>query len=199
MFIAYFCAFFLLSVGGIFLVLRLRHASPGKLILGFLVLAVIPLIGIYYYSFYVQIDPDTNMPSFIGLSEKAAYQLAAQSRLSLVVTDKIYNPSFPEDTIVKQHPSAGQKTKTDRKVEVIVSVGKKYVVIPNLVGKVFYQAKSLIQATDLTIGEVSSQETSDSAPQTVLEQSPSAGEEVPAGTAINLKINMSPSSSNETE
>ncbi len=179
--------------------LRMRKIAPGKFILGFLFLAAIPIIGIYYYSFYLQLDPDTNMPSFIGLSEKAAYQLAAQSRLSLVISDKIYNPSFPEDTIIKQHPSAGQKTKQDRKVEVIVSVGKKYVVIPNFVGKLFYQAESLIQATDLALGEVSSQETSDSPAQTVLEQTPSAGEEVPAGTAINLKINMSPSSSNEIE
>ncbi len=103
-----------------------------------------------------------------------------------------YEPSEEmfENTIMRQDPAAGVKTKSGVIIDVVVSQGKstdKHV-IPNIVLKTHTEAEKILAAEGFHIGKVTYQINLDLLPNTVLEQSPKAGELGQTGQGIDLIV-----------
>jgi beta-lactam-binding protein with PASTA domain len=103
-----------------------------------------------------------------------------------------YEPSDEmfENTIIRQDPPAGAKTKSGVTIDVIVSQGKstdKHV-IPNVVQKTYAEAEKILTAEGFQVGKVTYQINLDLLPNTVLEQSPNAGDLGQFGQAIDLVV-----------
>lgn len=103
-----------------------------------------------------------------------------------------YEPSEEmfENTIIRQDPAAGVKSKSGVMIDVIASQGRstdKHV-IPNLVSKTYAEAEKILAAEGFQIGTVTYQINLDLLPNTILEQSPKAGELGPLGQTIDLIV-----------
>jgi beta-lactam-binding protein with PASTA domain len=130
------------------------------------------------------------IPNLRGKSLREAEFNLEQYGLRLGKTT--YEPSEEmfENTIIRQDPPAGVKTKSGVIIDVVVSQGKstdKHV-IPNIVLKTYTEAEKTLIAEGFQVGKVTYQINLDLLPNTVLEQSPKAGELGQTGQAIDLIV-----------
>ncbi len=103
-----------------------------------------------------------------------------------------YQPSdeFPQNTIIDQEPGPGTKLKQDAFVSVTVSQGSisQKVSVPDLTGKPFRDASTILIGAGLKLGNITYLHSPELLPNTVIEQYPRAGEMVPSGQAIDLFV-----------
>ena len=113
-------------------------------------------------------------------------------RQGLLMGTMEYQPSdsFPQNTIIDQHPSQGAKVKRESYVSVVVSQGSVYqkVAVPDVTGKTFKEASALLAQSGLKVGNITYLPSPDLLPNTIIEQYPRSGEMVVSGQAIDLFI-----------
>ncbi len=113
-------------------------------------------------------------------------------RQGLLLGTLEYQPSdsFPQNTIIDQRPPQGAKVKRESYVSVVVSQGSVYqkVAVPELTGKTFKDASTLLAQSGLKVGNITYLPSPDLLPNTIIEQYPRAGEMVVSGQAIDLFI-----------
>lgn len=92
------------------------------------------------------------VPRLVGLtSGQAAEQLAAR-KLLLKVESRVYNETVSEGVIAAQDPAPGSALKSGRKVNVVLSLGKRKVPIPDLVGGTLRAAQINLVRRGLSLG-----------------------------------------------
>lgn len=113
-------------------------------------------------------------------------------REGLLMGTMEYAPSdsFPQNTVIEQHPSPGSKLRRDSYVSVVVSQGSVFqkVAVPDLAGKTFKEASSMLLQSGLKVGNITYLPSADLLPNTIIEQYPRSGEMVANGQAIDLFI-----------
>lgn len=106
-------------------------------------------------------------------------------KITYETSDEIF-----ENTIIRQELSAGTKVKSGVTIDVVVSQGRstnKHIV-PNIVMKTYVEAEKTLMEEGFQIGKVTYQINLDLLPNTILEQSPHAGELASIGQSIDLVI-----------
>ena len=103
-----------------------------------------------------------------------------------------YAPSeeFPANTVVEQKISPGSRVKRDVYVSVVVSQGSisQKVTVPDVTGKNLAEAKTILAAAGLAVGNITEVPSIDLLPNTIVDQYPRVGELVPAGQGIDLFV-----------
>ena len=79
-------------------------------------------------------------------------------------------------------------------VSIVVSLGRfpDRFIVPNVIGRNLKEARTIIIQAGLTIGEIQYQDEPDLLPETIINQSIKADEEVNEGEAINLLVSKLP-------
>ncbi|GAI87980.1 unnamed protein product, partial [marine sediment metagenome] len=75
------------------------------------------------------------VPSIVGKDIKEAAFILSDENLGLKVVGRKFSSQIPEDVIISQVPPPEAKVHRDRAIEVVISEGRRVVVIPSLVGK----------------------------------------------------------------
>ncbi len=113
-------------------------------------------------------------------------------REGLLVGTMEYQPSdsFPQNTVIEQHPAPGTRIKRESYVSLVVSQGSIFqkVAVPDLAGKTFKEAAAILAQSGLKIGNITYLSSADLLPNTIIEQYPRAGEMVVNGQAVDLFI-----------
>ena len=131
--------------------------------------------------------PEPNMvavPDLINLTEADALEKIKSAGLKLgdcntqIAVDQV-------GRVLEQNPDAGTKVEPESAVDILVGVARE-VAVPELIGRPLREATKILQRSNLTVGQVTGR--SDNRHEIVLEQKPKKGEEVTAGTAIDLVI-----------
>ena len=109
------------------------------IILGVLfVVAVCGIIGLtWYFTRFIAIPNDVQVPSLIGKTFDEAQQIAARDHFQLVEQDPDtphYSVKWPENQIYQQDPPAGRTIKAGRDVTVLRSAGPPLLPVPDLTG-----------------------------------------------------------------
>jgi serine/threonine-protein kinase len=94
-------------------------------------------------------------PSIVGMSLVDAEDLFQQKELNLAVVGRRYDSSVPKDAIISQLPVAGVGIKTNRDVQVVVSMGKRPNPVPDLTGRSARAARLLAKQNGYELGRVS--------------------------------------------
>ena len=94
-------------------------------------------------------------PSVVGMSLENAEELFSRTELELVIGGRRYDPNIPSGYIVSQAPNAGMGIKTNGKIMVIASLGRKTNPVPNLAGSSRRAAKVLAEQNRYKLGLVS--------------------------------------------
>lgn len=109
--------------------------------------------------------------------------------LSHEIASREYAPGKEAGTILEQYPKAGTMVKSGRAVKLVVSLGEKFIPVPNVAGKSVRQAMLDLETVGLKVGEIA-WAFSDTIPERVVVFSyPAEGTEVSMGGHVNLMVN----------
>ena len=128
------------------------------------------------------------VPQFLGMTFGQAEQLASSSNIGLRVVAHRNDFHAPKDVIIGQLPSAGEKVREGRVIDVILSDGVPLVSVPNVSNMSLRDAKLTLSNGHLTLGAVSETKNLDVIAGQVLNQRPDPFTQVPAGSAVDVEV-----------
>jgi len=134
------------------------------------------------------------VPNLIGsYAIEATVILADMGLKEGSVTEK-YSPTAPKGEIIEQSPDAKTPAILDDKVDYVVSIGLevKYATMPNLVGHDIETAKAKIIQNGLTVGQITEENSDDTAAGLVMKQSVPTGQGVEEGSSIWMTVSKGP-------
>jgi serine/threonine-protein kinase len=136
-------------------------------------------------------DTHVQVPDLTNYSLNTAESLAKKRGLTIVVDGTPETSEFvPEGNIISQNPIAGEIIKSARQIYVVISKGKKGVVVPNVVGKSFGDAQGVLLALGLKIGEITDLPSNSSDVGIVSEQFPAPDTTVDKNTPVSLSVSI---------
>ena len=88
--------------------------------------------------------------------------------------------------MIEAHPAPGTQAPVPSSVSLVVSAGANVAIVPNVVGRTVSEARRLLQAAQLDVGDVSLTDGSNTESGVVTTQSPQAGAQVATNSRVNL-------------
>jgi serine/threonine-protein kinase len=131
-------------------------------------------------------DEPVEVPDVIGEQEDDARTILEDLGLRVAIEDK--NSKKPEGEVLDQRPREGAEVDPGATVTLTVSAGVKQTTVPDVVGMTLEEATAALREARLKVGEIREEEAPDAEPSEVLDQFPSADEEVPVGREIDLVV-----------
>ena len=125
----------------------------GKLILLTGVLFAIFLVSTVVSMRLVVRAKEVAVPALVGHDVEEASRLLNVVNLRLSLTGRRYDPNIAKGTIVYQLPGPGVRIKTDREVQVLVSLGKQRDPVPKLLGSTERIARHRARQSGYQLGE----------------------------------------------
>lgn len=131
------------------------------------------------------------VPQLTGLSEQQARVSIANAGFELGTVRREASDQ-PRGSIIASTPPAGEVLQLPAAVNIVVSDGPAIVIAPDLVGRTLPDARSMLEQIGLRIGGVGRDTSSFQPENTILSQSPPAGQAVSAGGRINVTVSRFP-------
>lgn len=128
------------------------------------------------------------IPELRGMPLDQAQEWITRMNLKLGAVERGDDPTLPSDVIISQTPAAGSDAPKGTVIN--VQINEKQEVAPQVVGLTLEEARHTLEAARLTVGDVTSKDTSlklDEPTNVVVEQTPSAGSTVRDGR-VNLVV-----------
>jgi serine/threonine-protein kinase len=131
------------------------------------------------------------VPDVAGLGQQ-------QARLAIENAGFQFGPITPQTSdqprgaVVGSTPAAGEQIPLPAVVRIAVSQGPASLQVPDLAGRTVADARSTLEQLGLHLGAVSRDTSSFQPENTVLSQSPAAGQMIGAGGRVNLRISRFP-------
>jgi beta-lactam-binding protein with PASTA domain len=127
------------------------------------------------------------VPNVVGLTQAAAEAAITSSGLTVGTVTTANSTTVPAGTVISQSPTAGTNVAPATAVTLVVSLG---VEVPNVVGLTQAAAQTEITSASLTVGTVTTANSSSVAVGKVISQNPAAGAKVEAGSAVALVVSL---------
>lgn len=134
---------------------------------------------------------EVTVPTLEGQNIVTVLEELNRLNLRLEIEDQAFHPKIPVNHVISQRPEANSQIKTGRKVKVVLSRGAKVVKVPQLTGKSWFDAQTVLRKQGLAVGLLSQVHINEP-PQKILGQSPTAGASIQLGEKVNLLISQGP-------
>lgn len=151
-------------------------------IISFFVFSVMPVDNLFKFG-----SSEIKVPNIVGQLQKDAEANLKNVKLKLVETGREFSENYDEGYIISQEPKDGMTVKVPYDIKVVISKGRKTVVIGNYVNRDFRQAEQDIRKIGLDVN-VKYEENETIPNDVVLKQSPSDGSEVKYGDFVTLYV-----------
>jgi serine/threonine protein kinase len=149
--------------------------------------AIVGMLG-----FMLRKPAEVVVPHLIGKSIEQAEAEAKEKGLELVIRSEQFNEEYPEGSVYFMYPAPGRRVRKGTEVEVWVSKGSKFAIVPNVINLPKEEASRKIRAAGLNEGEVT-QEYSDTIPAgNIVKQTPAPGTRVMRDQPVNLVFSLGP-------
>ena len=140
----------------------------------------------------VSSGPDAlEIPSVDGQSESEAQTTLRDAGFENVTTESRAHDTVAQGNAIDTDPSAGNEVAPDSEITLYISSGPDQVTVPDLQNMNRDQAQNALDQAGLN-AEFQEQESSDAPENTVINQSPSAGQTVNAGTTVTVTLATAP-------
>lgn len=132
----------------------------------------------------------TAVPDLMGKGERELTVALEDAKLKLGERDYDFSANVQKGLVMGQTPSPNTEVKVGEKVNIVVSKGPEPVklMIPTLIGMIREEAEKTITNANLTIGNVTEEETTRYKAGWVISQDPPAGTMVQQGNTVNLVV-----------
>jgi len=138
------------------------------------------------------------VPNVVGIKISQAKRVLTDDKLHAVVNDSTWSEEFPVGQILSQKPEAGEKSKPDGTVYMVISRGSKSVIVPEIIGLNVQAAWILLRKAGLRF-TVADSLFSDLYPiNTIVQSNPSTGLRVERKTRIKLYISKGVGKTNDS-
>lgn len=127
------------------------------------------------------------VPTLTGMTREEALRALDEARLDAGEITRTAS-ELPRGQVLETTPAAGTRVTVPATVNLVVSAGPAAVQVPDLVGRSYQQARIMLEQLGLRVGVVTSVPSPYETPNTVVSHSPSAGETVPSGVGVSLRI-----------
>jgi len=137
-------------------------------------------------------NPLTKMPYLLDKTLRDAK--VTVERLGFVLDDiSEVKSEAKANTIVEQYPQEGTNLQKGTRVKLKVSVGPNIgmVRVPDLLGKPFKEAESILHKNSLVVGKINYQDSRNLLPNTVVAQYPAKNKTINVGESVDLFITKS--------
>ncbi|MCL2437819.1 MAG: Stk1 family PASTA domain-containing Ser/Thr kinase [Coriobacteriia bacterium] len=182
-----------------------------------IILALIAVAGIIAWQLGVfdsEEDPElVAMPMVTGITEEAARERLRDAGVAVIVPEnggdsgivdaltppeaneglitieEEYSPDVPEGYVISQDPTEGTELDdaAHAAVTLVVSKGERRFAVPDLTGMTLDEARNAVSDANFTINHTT--ENHNTVPEgQIINQSPSAGDELPGGSTINVVV-----------
>jgi len=128
------------------------------------------------------------VPDLSGLSLSQAKSVCGKSGLNVVVVGRRYSDELPEEYIMEQDPSPQEGLKEGRAIKVVVSMGPRMEVVPDLRNATLREAELSLKGAGLNVGRVSRVFTNGDFSNRVLETYPAHGSRVMKGGVVDILL-----------
>ena len=130
------------------------------------------------------------VPDLRNSSEKEARDALGKLGLVMRVERSDYDTQVPVGFVVSQQPEANENLKPGRSVGVVLSLGTRVRMVPDLRGMSARQARNLLQTNGLDVGRVARVQHIGDAREHVVATSPPVGDEVREGEKVDIVISV---------
>ncbi|MCR4398543.1 MAG: Stk1 family PASTA domain-containing Ser/Thr kinase [Firmicutes bacterium] len=136
--------------------------------------------------------PVMQVPSVVGKSlSDAERELSAAGLVPSVVAQK-YDDATPAGHVISQVPEAGESVKVGRTVNLVVSQGQEFTLVPDVVMKPLLEAEGLLAAAGLDIGSITGRYHPTVPEDVVMSQNPRKDTRVAKGTLVDIEVSKGP-------
>lgn len=137
---------------------------------------------------YIFATSQVEVPDLIGKDLEYANNLLTERHLRLKTVERQIDTKIPRDHILAQDPEPGTKSQKNAIVRISVSNGIEKVLLPDVTGKNWGQARRLIRQNQFRIGDVAYARSDESPVDTIITQSPRPGSDVNLGSRVDLLV-----------
>jgi serine/threonine-protein kinase len=131
------------------------------------------------------------LPNVTGLTAAQASAKLKEAGFG-PITEKQPSSTVASGRVIATNPSAGTEAQAGSSVTVLVSSGPAQTTVPDIAGQSRAAAEATLTNAKLATGTVTQQTSTEQSPGTVLEQSPAAGDSLPAEGAVNFVVAQAP-------
>ncbi|HLX10519.1 MAG TPA: PASTA domain-containing protein [Thermoanaerobaculia bacterium] len=170
-----------------------RRFLSGLGFVAYLLLVLVVFLAASYFAFSVFVRSGVMpVPNVTGLTRGEATDMLGDLGLTLRRAEGSgrYDDQVPAGRVVRQSPDPRTLVKRGSSVEVMLSLGPRRVKVPSLAGKALPAAQVTLSAIGLEVGTILGAFDGQQPPGAVVEQDPSAGDEVPPASPVNLLLAM---------
>ncbi len=173
---------------------RPRRPKPRRnrrgLVLFVAVLALVVLVALA--GWWLGMGRFTSTPGVINLSEAAAETKVEEAGLDFKVGEREFSETVTAGSVISTDPEAGSRIVQGGTVEAVISKGPERYSVPRLHGKTLEKAAALLEASNLTLGDVT-EVFHESVPEgLVVRATPGFGVEKPPGSAVSVTVSKGP-------
>ncbi len=167
-------------------------STAAKVFLLFVVIAI--ALGAYAWHLFSQwIEvPILPVPDVAGKPEVEAQAVLKDSGFVMQISAKRPDDSVPAGVVISQSPQAGEMAKKGREVYVLISKGRDFVAVPNVVGKTIREGGVELENAGVQLGSQEEVFNDTVEKGLIVEQNPRAELEVPRGSLIHVKVSKGP-------
>ncbi len=167
------------------------------------ILILIFIIAFFGIDFVMRIavghKNEVEVPNLENMQFDVARKQCKKMKLFVRLEQKVYSDSIPRGYIISQKPKHGLKTKKNRTIEVIASLGQTMVRIPYLDNLTVLQAKLKLQNAGLQMGEKISRFSDEVKKGHIIFSRPMADEMISKNGNVNVVVSMGKFESPENE
>ncbi|HEX6791329.1 MAG TPA: PASTA domain-containing protein [Candidatus Krumholzibacteria bacterium] len=128
------------------------------------------------------------VPDLRNSSEAEARKTLSGLGLAMRVERSDYDSQVPVGFILSQRPDANENLKPGRSVEVVVSLGTRIRMVPDIRGMTSRQARNHLETDGLEVGRAARVLHSDNGRERVIATSPPVGDEVHEGEKVDFVV-----------
>ena len=150
-------------------------------------LVVLTVAGFAAVRLYQRISSTANVPYVVGESEYSASVLAARAGLTAQVT-RASDEVTPAGYVISQSPEYDTALKRGDTMQIVVSTGPREREVPSLYGMSADEARQELEKAGFTMLSYSQRALSDKPWDTVLAQTPAAGETLSSGGIVQVTL-----------
>ncbi len=144
-------------------------------------------------SFVVSLGPvQVSVPDVVGMTQATAEAAIVGANLTVGTVTTINSDTIPAGEVISQNPVGGTTVDEGSAVNLTVSLGAPDIAVPNVVGLSQANASANILGAGLTVGTVSTSNSSTVPAGDVISQDPVAGVLAASNSAVNIVVSLGP-------
>ena len=128
------------------------------------------------------------VPQVEGLAEQEALVALQGEGFRIASIEREFSDEFDSGIAIRTEPPGGTEIEEGSQVTLVVSQGQEVFGVPPVVGLTLDEARQLLEAQELELGNVSEQPSDSFAEGLITSQDPPPGTDAPQGTAVDVVV-----------